>query len=231
MENIISYYGKNFFELLSLFVAVVGIFIITSKKTKTKTEKSFFYYLLSYLSISILALFNIVFNPKADILVLALAQPLTDYLFTIFEFYIFSWILRPSIPKWIYEFGSLIFYTSCPILLYLGWPWHLKTNYFHLQFLYNIQAIILLVYTCFYFFSIFRSTSLYLINESIFWINSGLTFFLITTLPFTIISSYLLRSKTFVFFNLFNIIPVFYSVLFVFIIVGLKKEQIKSSMI
>ena len=227
MENIIIYYQKYFLELISIIVAIVSLLLIIQKEYKTNIAKYFIAYLLCYISISILALINVLYNSNSQILALGLSQPLTDYLFTIYEFYIFSLILMPTIPKWVYKFGSLIFFTTCPILLYFGWPWHLNKNYFHLQCLYFIQTIILLIFISFYFFSLYKSSSTFS-NESSFWIATGLTFFLITTLPFTIISNFLFRSKVLVFYDLFSIIPMLYSILFIFIIIGLNKQRLKS---
>ena len=218
MEGILIYYRTYPLELMSLIAAIACLIILFRKETKTIIQKHFSIYLFSYIILCILAVFNIVIIENGVVLNLTLA--ISDYLFTIYEFYIFSIFLKPFIPKNLYQLGTIVFYSYCPILIYLSWPWHMDSNYLYLQSQYNLQAIILLIFISYYYLNIFKSS---ISTQSIFqsfYIVTGLTFFLIATLPFTLISHYLLWFKNPVFNSLFNIIPIFYSILFLSILLS-----------
>ena len=102
--------------------------------------------------------------------------------------------------------------------------------YNNLQFsteaiLWEFQAIVLLIPCVIYFVEIFRSTNINLIKEPSFWIITGLSFFMLSTLPVSFLFYYIVDNHelTYVLSSIFNL---FYILLFIMITRGhlCKKE-------
>ena len=123
-------------------------------------------------------------------------------------------------------YTSTAFYLSTTILFifYTMTKHHLVV--LSLTNLFTIQAVSLLIICISYYIKIFKDApDLILLNEPSFWIITGLTFFMLSTLPFSLISPYLIRN-TVLYRNLFSIFFIFYCILFLMIIRAFLCRQV-----
>jgi len=94
-------------------------------------------------------------------------------------------------------------------------------KYVMLHYLYLVESALLLLGVVFYYIELFKfSPQSNLLKNPQFWVTSGLTFYLLCTLPITIISPHLLGVDRGLYINMFSMIYTFYIILFLMIIKG-----------
>ncbi len=93
-----------------------------------------------------------------------------------------------------------------------------RLRYYSLTNIYIIESFSMLVPCFFYYYELFSfSSKINLKQNANFWTVTGLTFYLFCTLPITFVLAYLEKSDYTLYLNVYSIIYVFYSFLFIFI--------------
>ena len=219
MNAVMDYFRNNYYiGLLAHLFAIVAIFIV--RRQKRRELKIFELYLLVY-----------IFNELPFYIATALFQSvnrtilfisgLEDYLFTVFEFFVFYVYIYKALEgtnRSVIRLLSLVYYlTSAVVFLKV-----LIVDRFSLEVLQNafiLQAILLLFLCVLYFLKIFNSKpTLDLINEPSFWIITGLTCCLLCTFPLTLLLNNIFQKNYLLYSHLFSIFYFFYVILFIMII-------------
>lgn len=221
IEKLFEYWSKTYFlDPLSALTALIGLIVFFLKKNKKSPVYIFRYYFLGYVILKFI-FFVSPFLPRNLILFnkWVTVEELADYIFTLIEFLLFYFyfkkILKSSFYKKILTTVCYVFLLiGCSILFYdmilFG-----KVQISSVGFLFNIQAVSLLVPCIFYYIEIFRSEpTLDLLQDSSFWVATGLGFFMISTLPVSLLLNNLYKSNVRVYYNLFTVFYVFYIILF-----------------
>jgi hypothetical protein len=228
MDGLLNYFRDNYYtDLACLFIAFIGI-IVSLRITNASKIKMFRYYFLAFLFLRVFSYFAHYSYYTQNKLspIFSRASIYLDYFFTVFEFSIFAGYIYNFSYKKIVLYTSTAFYLSTTILFifYTMTKHHLVV--LSLTNLFTIQAVSLLIICISYYIKIFKDApDLILLNEPSFWIITGLTFFMLSTLPFSLISPYLIRN-TVLYRNLFSIFFIFYCILFLMIIRAFLCRQV-----
>jgi hypothetical protein len=230
MAHLLQYIKDTYFtSVLVFFISLIGFFL--TMITKNKGLKMFAYYFLAYFLGQLYFFFSstVINGNYYSIIRIGI---LYDYLFTIFEFTLFYLFIKRSINhptaniilKWaafIYYMVHLLFFLP-KIFLHKN-----VVPQFVVQTSFIIQASFLLIFCVVYYYYLFKEKpELNLLLEPSFWIVSGLTFCMISTLPLTFILNNVMKNNYTWGINLYAIIYIFYILLFLMIIRGLlcKKD-------
>ncbi len=206
---------SNYFELASTLLAIAAAILLKLNANENKDLHNFKLYLYFYILLLVASYFYYFMQ--------------IDFFFTIFEFFVFSNYLRKVIPTRIFLWGTRLFYIISTALLPFIFIATYNKSILILFILFNVQATILLIFASKFYIALFKSdTEKDLISS--YWIITGITILLISTLPFSILSYYIWHSNFILFDELFSIIPAFYSILFFFIILSAKNVPYKSFM-
>jgi hypothetical protein len=217
-EKIFDWWAQNYFlDPLSTLAALIGFLIFIVKEDKGNIAYIFLYYFIGYLLLKFIILdaifLNLPFQLRENIL------QLIDYIFTLFEFLIFfiffKKILLLKIHRRILVIISCLFLgTGCSLLLYditvSG-----KVPPSSRNFVFNLQAFSLLVPSILYYLEIFKSKPTFnLLRTSSFWVVTGLSLFMISTLPFSLLLDFFWKDNQIVYNYVFNLFYIFYIILF-----------------
>lgn len=231
MDYLISALSRtNFTSLLPLFIGFISyIFTRNTKNNHIRFRWIRLYpllfaiYSLLYdLSIIIFSYFKIPFNYGREI------QLIADLIFTIVEFFIITFYFK-HLKEYSHQnhlkIISILFVTIITAILIIDLQHYGVLYYKTVQKIFTIQAA-LLAFPCFYFYkNLFtNSPESNLIKDPDFWISTGISFFMICTFPFSLFISQLRDSLYFQIEYLFSIFDIFYCLLFIMIMIGLKWE-------
>ncbi len=221
VNDLLNYWRQAYYTIpIAGLVSIVGIIVFLSGKRRNKSTYIFIYYFVGYVILMLTYNLDALYK-RAQYRTIPL---FIDYLFTMFEFFIFlsffKKVLHPRFHKTLkvitYLFttiGILIF--SYNVYLY-GYPILNSVIY-----LFNLQAVCMLIPCTIYYLEVFRLISIpNLLQEPSFWIVTGLSFVLISTLPLSLFCTYLHKLDFSLFLNLFSLFYLFYSLLFLMIIKG-----------
>jgi hypothetical protein len=158
---------------------------------------------------------------KIPALALHYIELYSDYVFTLFEFSVFIFFFKQTLS---YAFQRrvikplLYLYFSISVLLLITDIFEYGNLAVKTEFLlWELQAICLLIPCVFYFIEIFRNARFYLSEKPSFWIVTGLSLFMASTLPFSIFSNYILSQSFHLTDNFCAIFNIFYCILFIMI--------------
>lgn len=119
-----------------------------------------------------------------------------DYIFTLIEFLIFTHFYLQIINN--NFFRRVIVTTAVLFLIFflvMAMVDHRRPGWISEQTqseVYTVQSGLLLFICCFYFFEFYRTTSkIKISNQPEFWVSIGLLFFMLCTLPFSILETYI----------------------------------------
>ena len=225
-KNLFSYWASSYYTFpLSIATALVGFIFFLLKKDTQKTTQLFIYYFASYFLLNLIFSASALISKKPLHITLLKVNQFADYFFTLIEFLIFSLFFRKNLSglkfKKILAAIKIIFILTGVLLLFrdiflTGLP-QLKSTYL----LYNLQAISLLIPCIFYYIEIFRlKPTLNLLEEPSFWVVTGVSFFMITTFPFSLAVDYLHGISENLARSFFTLFYIFYTLLFLMIIKG-----------
>jgi hypothetical protein len=221
MEDLIKYFKSNYFTDLISFITAIVTLHYSYKKEIENDLKLLRYYLIAYVIIKV---FNYSFfmTSETKLYNRNAGEELykqIDFFFTVLEFSFFCAYLKPTIPKIITKVNVIVFFICATCLYFYQIFFYQKIAYANTLILFTLQAILLLSMCLAYYISIFKTKPIInLIEEPKFWIATGLTFFMISTLPFSISSYYLIQKSLTLVFNLFSIFFIFYVILFLMMI-------------
>lgn len=202
-------------------VTITGLIVATTKRKKNSLLKNFIVYfaffLFDIIGCDIYQLFFNKLNFRYDEYI--------DYLFTLVELLIFSIffynILNNTILKKLIQVITLAFILFAIVSILTNKYFYYAISQQARNRIYTIEAIVLIFYCVFYYIGLFKK-SIYpdLINEPSFWIVTGISFFMICTLPYSLMEIYLLKNFKLIGYQLYSIFYVFYILLFIMIIKG-----------
>jgi hypothetical protein len=223
IKGLLKYWKWNYYtDGLVLLMAIIAITIIAKNKHKTITI--FKYYFTAFIILKSFYFSHALFIAKTSFhSTMVSIDYYADYLFTLFEFYTFALFFKIilqsgydlKILKFIFWLFTIVGFTILmKDIIFYGYPQ--KIN---LHFLFIFQAVCLLVPCTLYYIHLFKDEpTLNLLNESSFWIVTGLSFFMVCTLPYSFFIDYLLKTDSLLYGHLFSIFHIFYLLLFTMII-------------
>jgi hypothetical protein len=223
IESLLKYWKGNYYtDGLVLLMAIIAIIVIS--KNKLKTINIFTYYFAAFIILKSFYFSHALFISNTSFHhTMVSIDYYADYLFTLFEFYIFvsffKKILESSVDRKILKCIFWCFSVIGITILFhdiVSYGYPEKVN---LHFLFIVQAISLLVPCTLYYIHLFNNEpTLNLLNEPSFWIVTGLSFFMVCTLPYSFFIDYLLKTDILLYGHLFSIFHIFYLLLFTMII-------------
>jgi magnesium-transporting ATPase (P-type) len=214
--------GNHYADLISIGVAIVGL-VITLRKKSCFEDYKLFVVLFSGYIIVIISSFLKPASRQSPHLHLTLIQLhyFADIAFTILEFIIYSIFIQKQVKKGNYFLISIRFlfitYAS-GVGLTSFWEAGMPVRSV-IDNLFTLQALCIFPGIIIYYFEIYSNESSDSKQEKpAFWIISGITLFMISTLPYSIIANYLQENYFSKSYDLFYIFYVFYILLFAMII-------------
>lgn len=226
IDRLFYYWSLSYYTFpVTTLIALTGVIIFLTKRNTKMPTQLFIYYFGAYVILNLIFSASALFNTKPLHAVVLKVNRLSDFSFTLFEFLIFFIFFQKTLKTDIYKklltrIGFVFFMVGIPLLIYLAvlfdssqlWPVH---------FLYNLQAVSLLIPCVFYYIEIFQlKPNLHLAQEPSFWVVTGLSFVLICTFPLSLCINYLYQTNKIDYSNLYSIFYIFYSLLFLMIIRG-----------
>lgn len=225
MDEIIQDWEKNYYTELWLFIILVVTLIISLKKRSLHPQlKLLPIYLISFLLLNVSGyIHDIFFYQKTYSTFFLTINKIGNYLVTLIEFstflYYFYTIIKTTKIKIIIRIVSVCMLLLFSLILIQLLFFTDGSDYSPLHNLYIAESATLFIICFFYFIELFRSPPiLKLTNTPNFWISSGLMFYLLGTLPITLITDYIFDTNFFLYENLFSIIYLLYILLFLMII-------------
>jgi hypothetical protein len=222
MKEAIRYLDGSFYlHLIPILFAFVGLFA-SLKKRSNNNLKIFTLYFSAYIISQLSLYLHVCFFFKGSFKIyFVYTDYYLDYTFTILEFLIFTSFFRIYIRKIknLFEvlISSFLFISTTLVindLISVGHPVLTSMNN-----LFTIQAIYILPGPILYFTSIFKtSPSLLLWQQPTFWVAVGTAFFMVCTLPCSLVINYLIENNYTLYKQLFSIFYIFYALLFFMII-------------
>ena len=216
MDFLVSYFSNEYYiELLNAIIAFIAICL------PIKTTNQFLIYFKIYFAVYLLLLATTCYSHYHYFAFKKFYKPLVyfqngfDFLFTILEFLVFYRALSFYVHRWV----RLTILSSFLALGIVLWAKSMIEVGFvtedYLFMFFTLQSISLLPICVGYFYTIFKfNQGLELSREPTFWLATGLTFFSLCTLPFSLVSRYLLITDAALLVQLFPIFHVFYVLLF-----------------
>lgn len=219
MKDLIRYWKVHYYtEPLLCIVLCITLLVSLKNKKKFSSLKYIPLYTITLLLVALCAIYNI----NRTVIFLFFAHHL-DYFFTLLELLIFSHfyyhlINNHPIKKAIIltNLASFILYIY---LLLEDKDFHVSISEKTQNIAYTVEGVILLLICLTYLTNIFKKPSyLNLKNDPVFWISTGLFFFLTCTLPFSILENYIDKNYLNSTAWLYSIFYIFYTLLFLMII-------------
>jgi hypothetical protein len=192
---------KNYFlDPLSALTALVGCIIFISKVPKKNELYIFAYYFIAYVFLKLIFFVTLASYGTPFYRTGIEIDRFVDYIFTLFEFLIFFLFFKKVLYNNNYKrILAIICYSfmliGCSILFYDSYAFR-KSSLISSYLLFNIQATSLLIPCAFYYLEIFKSKpTVDVLREPSFWVVTGLSFFMISTLPLSFLLSTLLKAR------------------------------------
>jgi hypothetical protein len=220
MNGVLDYLSIGYYTgVIAHLFAVIGFF--TLQRQKKKELKIFELYLIVYIFNEVSYLLSSFLQNERHFIVFV--SRLVDYLFTMFEFFVFyvylSKMLKGFLNSYPLKLLSFVYAFISLVILLNALTKSEDVLYEALQNAYIIQATCLLFLCVLYFLKIFNSRpTLDLFNEPSFWIITGLTFCMLCTLPLTFLLNNIHTRNYLLYSHLFSIFYFFYIILFIMII-------------
>jgi hypothetical protein len=231
MEKFINYMAGSFYtNLIAFFIAVFGL-IYSLRKSKG-AMRIFPLYFFAY-AFTQLAFFIANFLKNSNLKKHHEIALYLDFSFTVLEFLIFSILIiialrqHKTFPIYI---ATITFLAIVFNLLYsdLNKVGTLTLNTLEKVFIY--ESVLLIVPCINYFYHLFQNPNpVPLRNDPYFWITTGLTFFLLATLPFSLLMNTLRLENYGIYDYLYSIVCIFYCLLFTMIIKAISCRTIQTS--
>src|SRR4051812_10455235 len=192
MEKFVRFLSQSYYtDFIHFLVCITGLIVSIKLQHKHRALKVFRYYFAAFILLKLANwyLVSLTFSRTDFIL-----SDHLDYLFTLFEyaclaFFIKSQIQNPS-QRNILSLISVAFYIISASIYF---P-HLVQNRLpdpELNTVFSVQAICLIISCGFYYIDVIKSAPKKLTDEPSFWIVNGIVFFMLSTLPYSILLNYI----------------------------------------
>lgn len=213
METLFKKWHSTFYAWpVTFFVTLffVILFFIPNKRSRN-IPLLIKLYLLAYLITFIIIDAAVIIRNQSDYFAIAIRH-YTDYVFTIIEFILITYYfyIHNNKPK---QKKALIYLIAIFLLPAFILSFQLPNGLAVVR-LYTIQVFLLLIPSFFYFKELFRDPAVDIANSPTFWISTGITFFLLCTMIFSIIEAFLLNNKPHILAKLYPLYYVFYMLMF-----------------
>jgi hypothetical protein len=222
MADLLKYFQNSYYtDLVSVVVSLFCFALCIGVPAHLKHLRLLKLYLLFYALLRICTFFRIAILQDHSLVALMGIYP--DFVFTIFEFYVFIQFFKFSFEK-VRSYNLILllqigFFSVAIYLLISDFITFRTCRMETLQDLYTIQAMFLLVPCIYYYLNVFfHMTWGSLLEKPKFWITTGLTFFMLSTLPFSTLTNYLRATNGDAYFVLYSIFNLFYCLLFLMIL-------------
>jgi hypothetical protein len=233
MNEVTRFWSYTFYvPAISLFLSLAGLTISIFKWKEKKDLKLLPLFFLSYIIANTIILFQ-VFTKSVDRPSSVRLTHCSDFFDTIVEFLVFFLLIKGTISKKLQRLmlPLLILFIGLIVAIFFSSKkifWEIDQPF--LQKIYTVEAVVLIICCVLYYIDLFtKKFIIILIKDSCFWVVTGLTFFMLCTLPFSIFGQYLVNADYYLYFQLFRIFEIFYCILFLMIIKGYlcKEANIK----
>lgn len=223
MSQLIKFLHESYFtSFICLLTSVIGFIISILNRKKHPILDYFPYYFLAHILVNIsFSIHDAYFSKSAIHSTLLSLNTFVDYAFTIMEFIIFIYVFeRTLIQKTKFLKALRLSFLALSLLL-------LSKDLFRYSILsqstlhniFTLQASFLIIACIMYYFQIFRLPPYIKLREDpVFWIATGLVFFMICTLPLSLAINHIRTSSLLLYRQLFSIFYIFYCLLFLMII-------------
>jgi len=225
MQALFKYWEEQFYTVILRDITLLITLLVAFKNRKKFKILRFipfytFFFLLVSFSVASAAIGkSLNFHPNF----LSGLEDYIDYSFTLVEMIIFShFYYQMSNRK---ALKKIIFITSVIFSLFFVYmatrdeAFSTGISRSTQSIVYTVEGIILLMICCYYFIDLFRKMPFVdLKNEPVFWISSGLLFFMACTLPYSLLENYIASSYPATWLTSYSIFHVFYILLFLMII-------------
>jgi hypothetical protein len=220
MEKFINYLAESFFTHLIAFGLATFGFYYSFRKAKG-ILRIFTLYFFSYFICQI-AFFSGTFVDQSYWKIQHDISLYLDFSFTIIEYYIFVfliWLALKEYNNFLIYLASIVFFIISFHLLYKDIQTENTLTLNTLEKVFICESLLLIVPCIVYFYHLFQNPHpIPLRNDPHFWITTGLTFFLLATLPFSLLMNSLRMENLQIYDFLYSIIYIFYCLLFTMII-------------
>jgi hypothetical protein len=219
-QDLIYEWGPSYFTtIFSLLCAIIGFVLIRKKHA---SQSIFLYYFGAYIALIVVySLSSLFLADRITSRSIHYLELYADYLFTIFEFCVFAYFFQQKLlyqfHRRILSFLSFVYLGSSVLVLIKDLVSHHNLQMGTEYLLWALQAICLIIPCVLYFIEIFRKPEIYLSRTPGFWIVSGLSFFMISSLPFSLFSNYIEAQSPDLAANFTAIFNIFYCLLFMMI--------------
>jgi len=216
MDRVLRYWEVGYFtNAIWLFLTFLGLIVSFRKGKNSKNFKPLTIYFLSHLILNLIAVIDLASKPRFDPF-LRLFFSYFDLAVTIIEITVFTQIIRGFVitksKKIILKATPLTFICCILVALVINKN-GFKLDQIFLQRCFTLQALFLILACILYYIELFKLQPVFqLFDQPSFWIITGLSFFMICTLPFSIfgealmVLDYQLYLKMFCIFNVFHCI-------------------------
>jgi hypothetical protein len=220
MDNFIRYISKDYYtDFIHFLVCIVALTVSIKLKDRHPRLKVFQFYFAGFIMLKVEALYLVGLNLSR---INATISEHLDYLFTIFEYVCMAFFIKTAIESFlknIVNLISLVFYILSGYLYYTeliqkGSPVMV------LNTLYTLQAVCLITCCTLYYINLFKSRARNLTEEPAFWIVNGMVFFMLSTLPYSVLLNYIWETERKMWALYFSIFYIFYIIFFAMIIRG-----------
>jgi hypothetical protein len=222
MKELLKSCENTFYtDVASFLVAVIGLIISIWKRKSNPKLKFLSFFFLCYVLDQLVYFLDIVIiarYPQMDPI-----RCYTDFADTIVEFLVFFFLIKNHIDniriRKVLNPLLPVFLSSIFIYLVYYKTTHKEINQYFLQMIFTIQASLLIIACILYYLDLFKKEmKLNLLAQPSFWVVTGLSLFMLSTLPFSFIGLHLFKLNFILYFHLFNIFNIFYCLLFIMII-------------
>jgi hypothetical protein len=213
----LQYFQNNYYtDAIGFGLAIVGLILPLYTKSKNKSLHIFRTYFGSYILLKLMGYATVALsNNKGIYPSFEFVSTYCDFCFTILEYFVFSFFLRQYVQANTWTIiNSLFILTIFAILLRSS-----GNHWADTELLFTSQAI-LLIPLCISYFTNLLNTKIHLklLNEPSFWVVTGVSFFMVCTLPYSLFIGYLRKNNVDLYIDLYSIFFVFYIILFSMII-------------
>lgn len=221
MEEPLSF-AQQFYSDIILQCAVLATIVVSIKhKKKFRILKYFPIYAASFL---IGLIFNRLCTTNHVPNMLFPVSTYLDYFLTLLELMIFSHFYYQLVKS--HSLKTFIILSNSLFVLFFILMGVSDKNFYSKgisestqSIVYTVEGIILLILCLFYFYELFKKLAVVnLKNEPVFWVSTGLLFFVACTLPYSLLENYMDRYYPNFSFMLYSLFYLFYTILFIMII-------------
>jgi len=232
MKEILKYSNDAFYtDVFSFSVALSGLIIsIWKRKVNAKLGPMFFLFLV-YLLVTFTN--QVIIEGTSLYYRYKYIEYYNDFLDTIVEFLAFFFLIKNhladnNIKK---ALNPLLTGFISLVIIYFAYYRinHGKIGQHFMQTVFTIPVLFLAASCSAYYIDIFRRTrDRNLAEQPSFWVVTGLAFFMINTLPFSIAGQYLVKASHYLYDKLFSIFDIFYCLLFLTVIKAYLCKPVRS---